>query len=190
MRSSRAYSRYQLSDVANGLGYLHSCSVIHGDLKGVRSCSKSYFTVILTPDQSNVVMDGSGIARLADFGLATVTLNLDSVRSATNQRGFTPRWAAPEILDEGTYSKEADVFSFAMVMIEVYTGAIPFSGSTISMAILAITQGRHPPRPTHPTFTEKLWKLMQRCWNRDPHLRPEISEALQVLLTPSVSRSF
>ena len=34
----------QLSDVAKGLCYLHSCNVIHGDLKGVRGCSKSRFT--------------------------------------------------------------------------------------------------------------------------------------------------
>ena len=32
---SQAYSRCQLSDVAKGLCYLHSCNVVHGDLKGV-----------------------------------------------------------------------------------------------------------------------------------------------------------
>ena len=58
------------------------------------------------------------------------------------------------------------------------------------MAMLAITQGQRPPRPTHPTFTENLWRLMQRCWNDEPHLRPEISEALRVLLDPLVSGSF
>ena len=41
-------------------------------------------------------------------------------------------------------------------------------------------------RPVHPTFTDNLWMLMQRCWDQDPHLRPEVSEILQVLLTPSV----
>ena len=155
-------------------------------------------------------MDDSGNARIADFGFATVTQNLDSVQSAQCQRG-TPRWTAPEVLDEGSYSKEADIFSFAMVMIEVrykqpsvcrtlahrhfaliqvFTGAIPFSGKSPAMAISAITQGRRPPQPTHPTFAEHLWTLMQRCWDHDPHLRPEISEVLQVLITPSVSRSF
>jgi len=55
--------------------------------------------------------------------------------------------------------------------------------------MLAITEGRRPPRPTHPAFTDNLWALMQRCWNQDPHLRPEVSEAVQVLLTPLVSYS-
>ena len=155
-------------------------------------------------------MDDSGNARIADFGFATVTQNLDSVQSAQCQRG-TPRWTAPEVLNEGPNSKEADIFSFAMVMIEVchrqptvcrtltyyhfgsiqvFTGAVPFSAQSHLAAIVAIMKGRRPPRPTHPTFTENLWTLMQRCWDHDPHLRPEVSEVLQVLLTPSVSCSF
>ena len=65
-------------------------------------------------------MDDTDHARITDFGLATVTQNLDSIRSPSEDQGHTARWTAPEILKEvGTYSKEADVFSFAMVMIEV-----------------------------------------------------------------------
>jgi len=115
---SHTHTRYQLSDVARGLCHLHSCNVIHGDLKGVCG-SMSAFTAVLTPGQPNVLVDHSGNALIADFGLATVAQNLDSVRSATHQGGHTPRWAAPEVLTEGTFSKEADTFSFAMVMIEV-----------------------------------------------------------------------
>jgi serine/threonine protein kinase len=66
-------------------------------------------------------VDATSRARIADFGLATITKNLDSIRSASDGHGHTVRWAAPEILSEqGTHSKEADVFSFAMVMIEVH----------------------------------------------------------------------
>jgi len=39
---------YQLSDIAKGLCYLHSCGVIHGDLKGVRGSTVSCFTTTLT----------------------------------------------------------------------------------------------------------------------------------------------
>ena len=45
---------------------------------------------------------------------------MDSMQGASDGPGHTARWTAPEILnDQGTYSREADVFSFAMVMIEV-----------------------------------------------------------------------
>ena len=55
-----------------------------------------------------------------NFGLATVAQNLDSMRTTSEDQGYTTRWTAPEILTgKGTYSKEADIFSFAMVMIEV-----------------------------------------------------------------------
>lgn len=151
-------------------------------------------------------MDDSGRARITDFGLAMVTKNLDSLRGSSDHHGNTPRWSAPEVLSEGAHSKEADTFSFAMVMIEVcrgspmprgspkrhfiptqvFTGNVPFRDSSSIMAILAITQGKRPPRPTHPMFTGNLWSLMQRCWDHDPHSRPEISEALEILLAPSV----
>ena len=69
---------------------------------------------------------------------------------------------------------------------QVFTGTIPFSNGSSVMAMLAIAQGKRPPRPTHSIFTEKLWTLMQRCWDQDPHSRPEASEILAILLTPWV----
>ena len=166
-------------------------------------------TLILTPDQPNVLVDGSGHARIADFGFATVTQNLDSIPSASGHHCHTPRWTAPEVLKEGTYSKEGDIFSFAMVMIEVrlklstvcrspayrdcilmqiFTGAIPFRGDSTLKAMLAMTEGKRPSRPTYPTFTDSLWELMQHCWDHDPHSRPEASGVSQVLLALSASR--
>ena len=64
-------------------------------------------------------MDGTGHARITDFGL-TFPCDLDWIRASQDERGHTARWTAPKILnEEGSKSKEADVFSFAMVMIEV-----------------------------------------------------------------------
>ena len=49
-----------------------------------------------------------------------VTQDLDSLRGGSDECGDGARWIAPEILESReTYSKEADVFSFAMVTIEV-----------------------------------------------------------------------
>ena len=65
--------------------------------------------------------------------------------------------------------------------IKLFTGTLPFNDHTPHTAVLAIIEGRRPPRPMRPTFTEDLWMLVQRCWDHDPHLRPEASEALQTL---------
>jgi serine/threonine protein kinase len=63
------------------------------------------------------MVDASGRARITDFGLAQ---NQSALEKTHVTVGGTPRWTAPEILEEmGLSSKGADVFSFAMVMVEV-----------------------------------------------------------------------
>lgn len=65
-------------------------------------------------------MDAYGHARITDFGLAIFTQDLDTIRDTSDKRDHGVRWIAPEILsNQGVYSTEADVFSFAGVAIEV-----------------------------------------------------------------------
>ena len=59
-------------------------------------------------------MDDLGHARITDFGLAQ-----DSVDEVTVADGHSAPWTAPEVIQGGTPSMEADVFAFAMVMVEV-----------------------------------------------------------------------
>ena len=65
------------------------------------------------------VVDDIPHARIADFGIAIVTKNLDSLRTATHQNTHTPQWSAPEIFLGQNPSHASDVYSFAMVTIEV-----------------------------------------------------------------------
>jgi len=66
------------------------------------------------------MVDASGRARITDFGLA---LKYNTAGETCVALGGTERWTAPEILEEkGSLSKSADVFSFAMVMVEVSCG--------------------------------------------------------------------
>lgn len=56
---------------------------------------------------------------MTDFGFTSVVRGDDSVL-VTQVQGYTARWAAPEVLSSGDrYTREADIFSFAMVVIEV-----------------------------------------------------------------------
>jgi serine/threonine protein kinase len=61
----------------------------------------------------NIFVYGTGHARITYFGLAVVTQDVGSIRSASIEHSHSIWWIAPEILDgRGTYGKEADVFSF------------------------------------------------------------------------------
>lgn len=132
-------------------------------------------------------MDSTVCARIVDFGLAMVSKNLDSIPSVSSRHGYTPRWTAPEVLREEKYGTESDIFSFSMVMYEVFTGAVPYHGSTNAMAMWCTMEGKRPSsRPVHPVFTEELWSLMQRCWAQSPSSRPDVSEVLGILLTLDV----
>ena len=92
--------------------------------------------------QPNILVDAAGRARITDFGHAMVTENLDSIRSAPNDHRLTTRLTAPEILnEEGTYSKEVDVFSFAMVSTEV--GKNELVVSSFGLLQSRITTGIH-----------------------------------------------
>lgn len=153
-------------------------------------------------------MDDSGRVRITDFGLATVPQGSDPKCSLLDEHNA--RWAAPEILDGlGMYSKEADIFAFAMVMIEVryegivihrapvychlastqvFTGAVPFDRSSLTSAMMAIMRGDRPRRPTNTACSDELWAIMQRCWDQEPRLRPEVSEVTQVLRGSTLNR--
>ena len=73
--------------------------------------------------KANVLIDKNGNARLADFGLASIVRGDYSIFSPQESNaGNMTTWAAPEILREGPVSKEGDVFSFAMVTVEVRRG--------------------------------------------------------------------
>ena len=82
------------------------------------------------------------VALIADLGVAIVTRNLHSIRPATRQATHSARWSAPEILNGENPSKESDVYSFGMVMLEVgHEGSA--TQMTLSHCYFASTQGFH-----------------------------------------------
>ena len=73
--------------------------------------------------KSNILIDGSEHARICDFGLTSIAHG-DYTTGLNPEIGHTARWSAPEILfGECTTSKQADMFSFGMVVVEVRTSS-------------------------------------------------------------------
>ncbi|KXZ50656.1 hypothetical protein GPECTOR_15g340 [Gonium pectorale] len=82
-------------DVAQGMRHVHGCRIVHGDLKPVR-------------------------AKVADFGLS---LPLAEGATHASQRFHgTPAYMAPEVATQGQLSPRADVWSFGLMLVELYYG--------------------------------------------------------------------
>ncbi|KAG8724897.1 hypothetical protein FRC09_012309 [Ceratobasidium sp. 395] len=93
--------RLQLcTQVAEGLAYLHSIGIIHGDLKG-----------------PNVLISKDGVATVIDFGNAILEESaLEFTDEATSQK-ISLRWTAPEILRGSKHSAQADVYALGMTIL-------------------------------------------------------------------------
>ncbi|KAJ7752988.1 kinase-like domain-containing protein [Mycena metata] len=156
-----------LRDVAEGLHYLHNRDdpVYHGDLKG-----------------ENVLISNGGRALLADFGFSALGDSSFSL-SISQPLGGSPLWMAPEKLDGYDDSEATDVYSFAMLTLELFTRQNPFQGETSQNMIQDIKNGRRPRRPNTDSTLNRLtndwWRLCQLCWDNDPAKRWTTNEILR-----------
>ncbi|KDQ05848.1 hypothetical protein BOTBODRAFT_39942 [Botryobasidium botryosum FD-172 SS1] len=166
-----------LVQVAEGLHYLHTWlqnPVIHGNLKA-----------------TNVLISGTGVVRIANFALSEL------VEDEKDPRHWTAwyccedlRWQAPELLSAGSQeearrTKETDSFACGRVMLEIFTGLVPFyyiAANTMSIPNM-VRHGQFPERPLDEDVIAKglddmTWNLMERCWSMDPKERPSAAEIL------------
>ena len=79
-------------------------------------------------------------------------------------------------------SKAADVFAFAMLAVEVFTGKIPFEGQKNEAAVLRISQGGRPEFPEDAQavgLTVEIWNVLESCWHQNPKRRPTMQEVVR-----------
>ncbi|KAF9232252.1 kinase-like domain-containing protein, partial [Melanogaster broomeanus] len=155
---------------------VHSQSVVHGDLSGVRS---------------NVLIDDKGRACITDFGLSMLLTELGGSTFATSvQAGGTLRWAAPENLHLNTAENipkvspttRSDIYSFGRIMLQVLTGKIPYHYYPVdARVVLAISQGEDPQRPDLAEVTDRRWAFIQECWSTvdEGQSRPSDEEVVE-----------
>lgn len=152
----RSYSK----QILKGLTYLHENRIVHRDLKGAN--------ILLTPE---------GVIKLTDFGSAgQLGGNEDSI--CKSMKG-SPYWMAPEVVKQEGHTTKADIWSFGCVLIEMKSGAPPWSDqSKDTKGVLKLISAPNS-RPTLPAdCSPDLHALIASCLMRDPALRPEASALL------------
>ena len=139
--------------------------------------------------QPNVIIDQEGRARLTGYGLEPIFSDPNlCITVAPRAPEAKIRWLAPEILKPANpvrESKEADVFAFGLVAINVFTTSgpvvpsVPFGDEEVADCISKGTRPRMPNRAQAPGLTDEIWKLLEACWHLDPNQRPTIDDIVE-----------
>jgi len=143
-----------LQDISQGVRFLHAASpqVIHGDMKA-----------------ANVLVDSRFRAKVADFGL--------SQKRQIGSTG-TPYWMAPELLNlESGNSGATDVYSFGIILYELYSRKDPYEGEDFKQTLKMIADPGICKRPSAPkSCPPEVQIIMDECLRHNPNLRPSFED--------------
>eukprot|EP00727_Mastigamoeba_balamuthi_P004586 m51a1_g14125 putative tyrosine-protein kinase frk (929) ;mRNA; r:200227-203631 len=147
---------------AAGMSYLASVRVVHRDLA---ARNLLYF------DDA-----GAYAVKVADFGLA-----VPEDYYVARQRPVPVRWTAPEALARRRFSAASDVWSYGVVLWELWSrGAEPYAGVAQADVLAHLTAGGRLQQP--PGCPDTVYALMRRCWAWEPRERPSFQQIHRELL--------
>ncbi|CAH3107660.1 unnamed protein product, partial [Porites lobata] len=138
--------------IADGMHYLATMKIIHRDLAA-----------------RNILVGENQVCKISDFGLAR-DVN-DDIYVRTSQARLPVKWMPPESLFHGESSTMSDVWSYGIVLWEVFTiGDSPYPGFTARQTVSMLEREYRMQRPIH--ISEELFSIMSECWSEKPEERP------------------
>ncbi len=144
--------------VALGLAAAHEAGMLHRDLK-----------------PANIMIDGRGRARITDFGLAGLAVEL----ARGGQIAGTPAYMAPEQFKDGTVSVRSDVYSLGLVLYELFTGKRAFDAKSAADLREQHDSGSiTSPSSLARGITPAVERLILHCLEREPDKRPPSAYAV------------
>jgi serine/threonine protein kinase len=150
--------------MARALSHAHECGVIHRDVK-----------------PQNVLLTGTGEAKVADFGIARAV-----AASTVTKTGFivgTPHYISPEQALGHPATPKSDLYSLGVVLYEMLTGEVPHDAETpVGTVTKHISGHLRPPLEVNPEVPEKLDAVVVRLLARDPEDRyPDVAGLIEDL---------
>ena len=145
-----------------GLAAAHEKGVLHRDLK-----------------PGNIMLDSHGQVLITDFGLAALAGEVEGAEV----RNGTPAYMAPEQLDGKEVTVRSEVYSLGLVLYEIFTGKRPFESATLA-DLVRTRNASAPASPCTlvPDLNEAVERVILRCMERDPALRPASALAVAAAL--------
>ena len=128
----------------------------------------------------NVMVDDK-ICKVADFGLLREIPKDNSIYQATTEMPWPIRWMAPESLDNREFSPATDVWSFGVLLWEMYyPNQLPYAEFDNFQVLSKVLCGYRLPIPTE--YPSTVAKIMKACGQKEPEKRPSFQLISQILL--------
>jgi len=149
---------HQIVQIAEGINYLHKMDAFHGNI-----CP----TNILINDEGEVCISDPA------FNILMYQLTYDTHAPTPG----TWCYKSPEELLDATHTgPKADVYSWASVAYEVFSGRRPYHGYQHGRGIVKIIDHGHRALARPSEITPRLWSIMQECWMVNPEDRPTMGQ--------------
>ncbi|CAI2181519.1 16820_t:CDS:2 [Funneliformis geosporum] len=148
----------QLLDITQGLCSIHQANLIHKDFHSGN---------VLNALQNNRVF-----SHISDLGLSKP---VNATKESGKIYGVLP-YVAPEVLSGQPYSQASDIYSWGMIMYEIFSGLTPYPERDYDTSLaIQICQGLRP--NLEPVIIPQLLKdLISRCWDAEPKKRLTVGE--------------
>ena len=150
-------------DIASGLTHAHANNIVHCDIK-----------------PHNILMTADGRAKITDFGIARAVT--ESTLTYGGSVIGSVHYFSPEQARGGSITPKSDVYSLGIVMYEMLTNRLPFTGENpVAIAMKHIEEEAISPSRYRPQIPPMLEAIVCRAMSKSPEIRPSSFELVQEL---------
>lgn len=159
-----------MKQLASALAHAHHNHIVHRDIK-----------------PQNILVDDDGNVKISDFGIA-MALSATSYTQTNSVLG-TVHYLSPEQARGGMANKKSDIYSLGIVMFELLTGILPFSGeSAVAIALKHLQTETPSLKNLVPDLPQSLENIVLKATTKNPQYRyasaDEMAEDLSTALNP------
>ena len=167
--------------ISDAVAAAHEAGIIHRDLKPAN---------VFIVQRAEI----PSVVKVLDFGIAKLAAEMldDDEPMTLTQIGAmigTPRYMSPEQCDGAELTPAADVYSLGIILYEMLTGTVPFSGSSpLAIALKHSTEAPRPPRDFVSNIPEPLEQLVLHALEKLPEDRPADAAQFRAELLTTAER--